>query len=324
MDQCGAQRHAAAAIEQQQQIRRKPRAAPQWRLDGDRNGIASESNPVPRDLSPCADLKLGQSRMLGFVKVRPVLILCVIVMCVAGCGPATAITQAPDVEGTVSARVQSTVTAMAVPLATTPPTPTSLPLPQPTSRPTAMVVPPTLTVAPEMTPEQTAQRFYELISSKDLRAAWDLQSPNRQNSLKYDGWVAAYRFTRSVQARVASQEQTSSRASVVVSITAVDAQGTGTVTKTFEGTWNLVLLDNTWRLDTASIVETTHSPTPTPTITLGPTAVRTATAQPRLEVTSTPVAAIPFYGGGGCGSRGGPGYRLPSGKCASWRDAGRP
>ena len=25
------------------------------------------------------------------------------------------------------------------------------------------------------------------------------------------------------------------------------------------------------------------------------------------------------YGGGGCGSRGGPGYRLPSGRCASWR-----
>ena len=27
------------------------------------------------------------------------------------------------------------------------------------------------------------------------------------------------------------------------------------------------------------------------------------------------------YGGGGCGSRGGPGYRLPSGRCASWRQA---
>jgi hypothetical protein len=26
-------------------------------------------------------------------------------------------------------------------------------------------------------------------------------------------------------------------------------------------------------------------------------------------------------GGGGCGSRGGPGYRLANGKCASWRDA---
>jgi endonuclease YncB( thermonuclease family) len=25
-------------------------------------------------------------------------------------------------------------------------------------------------------------------------------------------------------------------------------------------------------------------------------------------------------GNGGCGSRGGPGYRLPNGKCASWRD----
>ncbi len=25
-------------------------------------------------------------------------------------------------------------------------------------------------------------------------------------------------------------------------------------------------------------------------------------------------------GGRGCGSRGGPGYRLPNGKCASWKD----
>jgi hypothetical protein len=28
-----------------------------------------------------------------------------------------------------------------------------------------------------------------------------------------------------------------------------------------------------------------------------------------------------FAWNAGCGSRGGPGYRLPSGKCASWRDA---
>lgn len=26
------------------------------------------------------------------------------------------------------------------------------------------------------------------------------------------------------------------------------------------------------------------------------------------------------YGSGGCGSRGGPGWRRPDGKCASWRD----
>jgi hypothetical protein len=32
--------------------------------------------------------------------------------------------------------------------------------------------------------------------------------------------------------------------------------------------------------------------------------------------------ATPAFAAGGCGSRGGPGYRLASGKCASWEDAG--
>ena len=31
----------------------------------------------------------------------------------------------------------------------------------------------------------------------------------------------------------------------------------------------------------------------------------------------------PAHAASGCGSRGGPGYRLPSGKCASWADADR-
>jgi hypothetical protein len=33
--------------------------------------------------------------------------------------------------------------------------------------------------------------------------------------------------------------------------------------------------------------------------------------------------ATPAHAASGCGSRGGPGYRLPSGRCASWADAGR-
>ncbi len=142
-----------------------------------------------------------------------------------------------------------------------------------------------------------------------------------------ESWVAAYRTTRSVEANVTPREQTNSRATVDVSITAVDAQDAGTITKTFEGSWNLVLLDNTWRLDTASIVETTASPTRSPVATATSTVTRaSASLQPRLTATLTPTRApviVPYYGGGGCGSRGGPGYRLPSGKCASWRDAGR-
>jgi len=43
---------------------------------------------------------------------------------------------------------------------------------------------------------------------------------------------------------------------------------------------------------------------------------------PALRPVSTPPAAT-YGGGGGCGSRGGPGYRLASGKCASHRSGVR-
>lgn len=52
-----------------------------------------------------------------------------------------------------------------------------------------------------------------------------------------------------------------------------------------------------------------------------------ATATPqRAAVAATQVPTQPLVvtgGGSGCGSRGGPGYRLNNGKCASWEDARR-
>jgi hypothetical protein len=39
---------------------------------------------------------------------------------------------------------------------------------------------------------------------------------------------------------------------------------------------------------------------------------------PTTHVVVHTVTATTGHHGGGCGSRGGPGYRLPNGKCASW------
>jgi hypothetical protein len=51
-------------------------------------------------------------------------------------------------------------------------------------------------------------------------------------------------------------------------------------------------------------------------ITAPPTAAATTTSKISYNVPTHNI-------GSGCGSRGGPGFRLPSGKCASWRDTGR-
>ena len=48
----------------------------------------------------------------------------------------------------------------------------------------------------------------------------------------------------------------------------------------------------------------------------------TSTYRPSPSVTNRNYSSSRRSGGGGkgCGSRGGPGYRLPNGKCASWND----
>jgi hypothetical protein len=65
---------------------------------------------------------------------------------------------------------------------------------------------------------------------------------------------------------------------------------------------------------------------------IGQKAANVATPPTTSPTTPSPIVTSPGFGGtsvnvgsGGCGSRGGPGYRLASGRCASWADyyAGR-
>ncbi len=39
---------------------------------------------------------------------------------------------------------------------------------------------------------------------------------------------------------------------------------------------------------------------------------------PKVVAVGLPSTTVTIHHSGGCGSRGGPGYRLPNGKCASW------
>ena len=73
----------------------------------------------------------------------------------------------------------------------------------------------------------------------------------------------------------------------------------------------------TSRAPTPTSTVTPRTPTRTPMPTMAPPA-----PTPTVVSASRPATTNPGYTSG-CGSKGGPGYRLPSGKCASWRDATR-
>jgi len=79
---------------------------------------------------------------------------------------------------------------------------------------------------------------------------------------------------------------------------------------------------------TAPLVSSTAAPAPAspaserataPTAPAPPATTSQATPPPHVD--TLPSSPISSSGSDGCGSRGGPGYRLHSGKCASWEDA---
>lgn len=103
-------------------------------------------------------------------------------------------------------------------------------------------------------PEQSVRRFYALLDVGDYASAWALMSPREQTSLNYTSWVADYQTTRGVSVSSTRKvEQGASIATVMVTVMSTDALGGRLVTKTFQGSWGLVLLGGVWRLDTASI-----------------------------------------------------------------------
>jgi hypothetical protein len=103
-------------------------------------------------------------------------------------------------------------------------------------------------------PADAVRLHYAHINSRNFAAAWDLLSPRFQAGMSYENWVRGFHTTRAVQTpSVSVVAQSGSSATVAVTIVSLDAAGSSTISKTFQGTWNLVQSGGTWKLDTANI-----------------------------------------------------------------------
>ena len=146
-----------------------------------------------------------------------------------------------------------------------PPTPT--PVPTATSTPTRTPTrPPSPTATRTPTPlpipglgaEAAVRKFYSAIAARDFASAWALLSPRFQAKQSYNSWVDGYKTTRSVQLRsLTVKDQSSTTATVAVTVDAVDDLGGRLVPSTFQGVWELVLTNGAWRLDVGKIEQVT-------------------------------------------------------------------
>ena len=93
-----------------------------------------------------------------------------------------------------------------------------------------------------------------MLEARDFQGAWNLLRPTFRANLNYNNWVAGYANTRAVRpTSVSTTAQSVSTAAVAVTLTAVDQAGAGTVTRTFQGAWNLVTVNGEWKLNSADI-----------------------------------------------------------------------
>ena len=137
-----------------------------------------------------------------------------------------------------------------------PPTMTMAALVPPPAAPTTR--PSTAPALATSGPVDAVRQFYSAINAKNFPAAWALTGSRFRSSVEYQGWVNGFATTRSVQVQsVTVTAQTATTATVAVAFQSVDAAaGGGTVTKTFQGTWQLVVDGGSWKLDQASIRQT--------------------------------------------------------------------
>ena len=124
------------------------------------------------------------------------------------------------------------------------------PPPAPAVIPAPAVVPPAIAA----TPEDVVRRFYGSLGAGDYAAAWQAFSPAYAATMDFGRWRDGYATTRSVQTpAVTLISQSADAATVEVIIVATDASARGPVTSVFQGTWGLVAVDGTWKLDSPSI-----------------------------------------------------------------------
>ena len=136
----------------------------------------------------------------------------------------------------------------------------------------------TATVAPEP-PTRIVAAFYDAISRKDFRTAWNLLSPSFQHDGSFDKFRDGYATAQSVRVSVA--EVPGAPQKVRTSLDAIDLINGNAVHSHFEGWWVLTQAsDGHWLLDNGHFTKiqtdtsgqtANEAPTPTPAATpLGP------------------------------------------------------
>ena len=99
----------------------------------------------------------------------------------------------------------------------------------------------------------TVVKFYEAISTRQYRSAYDLFSKNyKKASQDYDGFRRGFDMTLSVNLKnVRIQDPLTN--SVYVEIESSDKKGEKVLSRKFSGSWNLIYEEDGWKLDNSNI-----------------------------------------------------------------------
>ena len=116
--------------------------------------------------------------------------------------------------------------------------------------PTPRPAPPAPAPAAQSDPQTAVRDYYAALDRHDFNAAWALMSPRLQGSLNFQRWADGYAGTSNVQVPTA-QTIASSGSSATVSFTVTSADSG--VDQAYQGTWDLVLVGGTWRVDRSNI-----------------------------------------------------------------------
>src|SRR5262249_11466654 len=96
-------------------------------------------------------------------------------------------------------------------------------------------------------PQIAGTRFYSALETHDLQTAWNLLSSRARATQDFAAWSKGYTTTRSAKlSDVHVVNDAADRATVSFTLQSVDAQGSGSITKTFQGSWQVVQSNGAW------------------------------------------------------------------------------
>jgi tRNA A-37 threonylcarbamoyl transferase component Bud32 len=114
---------------------------------------------------------------------------------------------------------------------------------------------PTPAPAATLSAVDTVRKYYALLAARNFAAARDMHSAQLQRALDYSRWVSGFDTTRSVTLpSVSLTSQSANSATVALTVASVDVDAAGrTIHRTFQGSWDLVLIGGAWKLDAPSL-----------------------------------------------------------------------